>query len=96
MNAARAELRIRVLHGDLTGPVAKERFDVVVSNPPYVPTPPVNRTRRHMPMVAWEAGRGVGRPWTGSALTPETCSDRAVHCFWCTPDFAALKRRCDG
>ena len=29
--------RIRFLHGDLLGPVAGERFDIVVSNPPYVP-----------------------------------------------------------
>jgi release factor glutamine methyltransferase len=30
--------RIRFLHGDLLAPVADERFDMVVSNPPYVPT----------------------------------------------------------
>jgi release factor glutamine methyltransferase len=29
--------RIRYLHGDLLAPVAREQFDVVVSNPPYVP-----------------------------------------------------------
>ncbi len=29
--------RIRFLHGDLLSPVAGERFDFVVSNPPYVP-----------------------------------------------------------
>lgn len=29
--------RIRFLHGDLLAPVAGERFDIVVSNPPYVP-----------------------------------------------------------
>ena len=28
--------RVRFLHGDLFGPVAEERFDLVVSNPPYV------------------------------------------------------------
>ncbi|WP_329459575.1 HemK2/MTQ2 family protein methyltransferase [Streptomyces sp. NBC_01497] len=58
MNAARAGRRIRVMHGDLTGPVAEERFDLVVSNPPYVPTPHAQRTRRHMPAVAWDAGHG--------------------------------------
>ncbi len=31
------EDRIRFLEGDLLGPVAGERFDFVVSNPPYVP-----------------------------------------------------------
>jgi release factor glutamine methyltransferase len=29
--------QIRFLHGDLLAPVAKERFEIVVSNPPYVP-----------------------------------------------------------
>jgi release factor glutamine methyltransferase len=29
--------RIRFLEGDLLAPVAHERFDIVVSNPPYVP-----------------------------------------------------------
>ena len=28
--------RVRFLHGDLFDPVARERFDIVVSNPPYV------------------------------------------------------------
>ena len=37
-NAARNEVaaRIRFLHGDLLSPVAEERFDIIVSNPPYV------------------------------------------------------------
>ncbi len=30
--------RIRFLLGDLLAPVAEERFDIIVSNPPYVPT----------------------------------------------------------
>jgi release factor glutamine methyltransferase len=29
--------RIRFLHGDLLAPLAGEQFDIVVSNPPYVP-----------------------------------------------------------
>lgn len=38
-NAARnhVEARIRFLSGDLMGPLAGERFDIVASNPPYVP-----------------------------------------------------------
>ncbi|GAA3480044.1 HemK2/MTQ2 family protein methyltransferase [Streptomyces yanii] len=58
MNAARAGHRVRVLRGDLTGPVAGQRFDVVVSNPPYVPAPHARRTRSHSPAVAWDAGPG--------------------------------------
>ncbi|MGA9071210.1 MAG: peptide chain release factor N(5)-glutamine methyltransferase [Terracidiphilus sp.] len=30
--------RIRLLEGDLLAPVAGERFEIIVSNPPYVPT----------------------------------------------------------
>ncbi|MEV0304890.1 HemK2/MTQ2 family protein methyltransferase [Streptomyces prasinus] len=56
MNAVRAGHRVRVRHGDLTGPVARQRFDLVVSNPPYVPTPHPHRPRRHRPAVAWDAG----------------------------------------
>ncbi|MFD8685906.1 HemK2/MTQ2 family protein methyltransferase [Streptomyces sp. NPDC059651] len=58
MNAARSGHRIRVVHGDLTGPVAGQRFDLVVSNPPYVPTPYERRTRTHRSAVAWDAGHG--------------------------------------
>lgn len=39
MNAALHRVPLRVLRGDLVAPVAGERFDVVVSNPPYVPAP---------------------------------------------------------
>jgi release factor glutamine methyltransferase len=37
VNATRHGRRVRTRRGDLTAPVAGERFDVVVSNPPYVP-----------------------------------------------------------
>lgn len=39
-NAARnlVEERIRFLEGDLLAPVAGEQFEIIVSNPPYVPT----------------------------------------------------------
>ncbi|HVZ85117.1 MAG TPA: peptide chain release factor N(5)-glutamine methyltransferase [Terracidiphilus sp.] len=36
-NATRNQVEIRFLEGDLLGPVASEQFDLVVSNPPYVP-----------------------------------------------------------
>ncbi|MFF1920626.1 HemK2/MTQ2 family protein methyltransferase [Streptomyces sp. NPDC058221] len=58
MNAVRAGHRVRVRRGDLTGPVARQRFDLVVSNPPYVPTPHTRRTGSHRSAVAWNAGRG--------------------------------------
>jgi release factor glutamine methyltransferase len=36
-NAKRNEVSIRFLQGDLLDPVVGERFNIVVSNPPYVP-----------------------------------------------------------
>ena len=36
-NAKRNGVSIRFLCGDLLSPVAQERFEIVVSNPPYVP-----------------------------------------------------------
>ena len=37
LNARRLRRRVRVRRGDLTTPVADQRFDLVVANPPYVP-----------------------------------------------------------
>ncbi len=36
-NAARNEVRVRFLEGDLLAPVVAEQFDLIASNPPYVP-----------------------------------------------------------
>jgi release factor glutamine methyltransferase len=55
LNAFRSGLRVRALRGRTFAPVAGERFDLIVSNPPYVPSPrpdvPRNGASR-----AWEAG----------------------------------------
>ncbi|GAA1121486.1 methyltransferase [Kribbella jejuensis] len=55
LNAFRAGLRVRTLRGRTFAPVAGERFDLIVSNPPYVPSP-----RPDVPHFgacrAWEAG----------------------------------------
>ena len=49
-------MRVRALRGSLFEPVAHERFDCIVSNPPYVPS-----TSDDLPATgasrAWEAGR---------------------------------------
>ena len=37
-NAKRNGLTLRIMMGDLLAPVAEERFEIIVSNPPYVPT----------------------------------------------------------
>ncbi|KUO17250.1 HemK2/MTQ2 family protein methyltransferase [Streptomyces dysideae] len=56
INALLAGQRIRVRHGDLTSAVAGHSYDLVVSNPPYVPSPAARLPRRGRAR-AWEAGR---------------------------------------
>jgi release factor glutamine methyltransferase len=58
MNARLNDAEVTVLRGDLYGPVAGRRFDVIVSNPPYIPAPP--GSRREVGSHAWDAG-GDGR-----------------------------------
>lgn len=56
----RVESRIRFLEGDLFEPVAGERFDLAVANPPYVPTSEGQsmsvEVRDHEPALALFAG----------------------------------------
>jgi release factor glutamine methyltransferase len=55
LNAWRAGLRIRALRGNLFTAVAGEAFDLVLANPPYVPTPDGHREPRGRAR-AWDAG----------------------------------------
>jgi release factor glutamine methyltransferase len=59
-NAKRNAAVIRFLQGDLLTPVANEKFDIVVSNPPYVPTADratlAVEVRDHEPALALFAG----------------------------------------
>jgi release factor glutamine methyltransferase len=58
-NARRHDVaeRIRFLPGDLFAPLAaEERFDLVVSNPPYVPEGQAEEVGRHEPRAALYAG----------------------------------------
>lgn len=48
--------RLHLRHGDLTRPVRLQVFDLVVSNPPYVPAERTGAPR-HGPARAWDAGR---------------------------------------
>ena len=43
-----------MLRGDLFAPVAGRRFDLIVSNPPYIPAPPGDAPRGEA--RAWDAG----------------------------------------
>ena len=55
LNATRAGLRVRTLRGRTFAPVAGQRFDLIVSNPPYVPSPRPDAPRFGVSR-AWEAG----------------------------------------
>jgi release factor glutamine methyltransferase len=71
-NALLHGVRIRTARGDLFDAVGAERFDLIVSNPPYVPEPsdalPARGARR-----AWEAGRD------GRAFLDRVCEGAASH-----------------
>jgi release factor glutamine methyltransferase len=58
-------VRVRALRGDLFAPVAGERFDLILANPPYLPgdEPPRSGAAR-----AWEAG------WDGRVLIDRICA----------------------
>jgi release factor glutamine methyltransferase len=72
LNAALRRLRVRTLRGSLFESVAGEKFDLIVTNPPYVPAPtddlPERGARR-----AWDAGRD------GRALIDPICDAAAAH-----------------
>ncbi len=72
LNAAINAVNISVRRGDLFAPVAGERFDVIVSNPPYVPSPSGELPRRG-PARAWEAGP------RGRAFLDRVCAGVADH-----------------
>lgn len=59
-------MRVRVLRGDLFAPVAGQRFDVIVSNPPYVPG---RELPTRGPARAWEGGP------TGRILVDRICDE---------------------
>jgi release factor glutamine methyltransferase len=58
INARMNGVKVEAVRGDLFCPLAGRRFDVILSNPPYIPVPP--RARRKVGSHAWDAG-GDGR-----------------------------------
>jgi release factor glutamine methyltransferase len=72
LNAALNGLRVRPLRGDLFAPVAGRRFDVIVTNPPYVPAPDERLPERGLER-AWQAGLD------GRVLIDRICSSVASH-----------------
>jgi release factor glutamine methyltransferase len=72
LNALLHRTRVRAVRGDLFAAVPGERFDVIVSNPPYVPDErdelPARGARR-----AWDAGRD------GRVVLDRICREAAAH-----------------
>jgi len=72
LNALVNRARVRAVRGDLFAAVPGERFDVIVSNPPYVPDDadelPTRGARR-----AWDAGRD------GRVVLDRICDEAAEH-----------------
>ncbi|GAA2151798.1 HemK2/MTQ2 family protein methyltransferase [Actinomadura napierensis] len=72
LNARLRGLPVRAVRGDLFGPVAGERFDLVIANPPYVcgTTDPASARGSAR---AWEAGPD------GRALLNRICTEAPDH-----------------
>lgn len=72
MNARLNGVRVRALRGDLFGPVAGRQFDLIVSNPPYLPS--------ENPQLP---GRGAARAWEGGvdgrAFIDRICREALAH-----------------
>ena len=70
LNARLNGVSLRVLRGDLLEPVAGERFDLIVSNPPYVPSEdlPAGGAAR-----AWDAGPD------GRVFIDRICEEAPAH-----------------
>ncbi len=65
-------VEVRALRGSLFAPVAAERFDLIVSNPPYVPSA-ATRLPSRGPARAWDAGPD------GRTLLDEICTEGPGH-----------------
>jgi release factor glutamine methyltransferase len=72
LNAALNGVRVRAVRGDLLAAVPGERFDAIVSNPPYVPAPTDDLPARGRAR-AWDAGRD------GRALLDRICVEAPDH-----------------
>ena len=72
INAALNGVRVEPRRGNLLAAVPGRRFDVIVSNPPYVPSP-----RRELPQ------RGTARAWDagpdGRAFIDRICAEASMH-----------------
>ena len=72
LNARLNGVKIDVRRGDLLEPFARERFDLIASNPPYVPAP-TDELPTSGPERAWDAGLD------GRALLDRICTEAPSH-----------------
>ena len=72
INARLNGVRVRALRGDLFAPVGGERFDYIVSNPPYLPAAD-DALPAHGPARAIDAGTD------GRVLLDRICAGAAAH-----------------
>lgn len=72
LNAALNGVSVTPLRGDLLAPVEGRRFDVIVTNPPYVPAPDESLPERGIDR-AWQAGLD------GRVLIDRICAEAPAH-----------------
>ncbi|MYW03799.1 HemK2/MTQ2 family protein methyltransferase [Streptomyces sp. SID3343] len=72
LNSAWRRRGVSVLRGDLLEPVRGQTFDVVLANPPYVPSPEENAPRRGRAR-AWDAGTD------GRLVLDRLCAQVPIH-----------------
>lgn len=81
LNARLNGVRVRARRGDLFAPVGQRRFDLVVANPPYLPSAREGLPKHGAAARAWEGGR------TGRLLLDRFCTEVPAHL---TPGGSAL------
>lgn len=92
-NALRLQADVRILQGDLFAPVAGERFHVIVSNPPYIPSGLQGKLQKEvekepaMALFAGEDGLSFYRRIAREA--PEYLKENGVLVLECGDDQAA-------
>jgi release factor glutamine methyltransferase len=72
INAKLNGVTVRAVRGDLFDPLHGARFDLIVSNPPYLPSPHAELPR-HRASRAWEAGS------LGRAFIDRICTEAPAH-----------------
>jgi len=57
-NIKKHKVKVNLRKGNLVSPFAGKKFDIIVSNPPYVGKPDIKGSLRYEPRIALQAGRG--------------------------------------